>query len=270
MTSLPDRAPRVTDTYPIPAVLNCPSERASWVAAITPRGAAALRCHPYGVWDAIEECVMPLTNASRFDQPPSDDEPGDWLRRVLTGITLNDKALKPDAVENLALMLAPGPRRSDGLPAYWPAEKNVHQTHAWAAMKQRSGSAGRQILTAVAADLKGQPLSHISAALLRLHDHEIPTHGGGRTRQDGDPRGARRYQTAGRALLASLGAWPWTHAPKGRLPAGWHSSSDYLDPLWAWHDAALTDVERECELARRAWAASEHEWSGVASSLHRR
>lgn len=261
MTSLADGAPRVTDTYKPPAVLNSPRERASWVGAITPRGAAALRCHPYGIWDAIEECVMPLTNPRRFDRPPSIDEPADWLRRVLLTVTLNGKALKPDVVKYLAAMLAPGPRRFDGLPAYWPADANVNQTQTWAALSQRDGSAGRKILTAVAADLQGHTLNHISAALLRLHDHEIQVPGtAGAVRQDGDPRGARKYLTTGRALLASLGAWPWTHAPKGRLPAKWHSSADYLDPLWSWHDAAIAEVERECHLARRAWEASEQEW----------
>jgi hypothetical protein len=261
MTSLPDRAPHVTGTYKPPAVLNSPRERASWVAAITPRGAAALRCHPYGVWDAVEECVIPLTNPRRFDHPPSIDEPADWLRRVLLTVILNGKALKSSVVEYLVAMLAPGPRRFDGLPAYWLADANVNQTQAWAALSQRDGSAGRKVLTAVAADLQGHPLNHISAALLRLHDQEIQVPGeGGTTRQDGDPRAARRYRQGGRELLASLGAWPWTYAPKGRLPAGWHTSADYLDPLWAWHDAAVAELERECELARQAWEASEQEW----------
>ena len=204
---------------------------------------------------------MPLTNPRRFDDPPSVGEPGDWLRRALLAVTLKGKALKPNAVEMLAVMLAPGPRRSDGLPAYWPADPNVEQTQAWAAMKQREGSAGRKILAAVAADLQGHQLAHISGALLRLRDHEIQVPGdGGVARQDGDPRAARMYRQDGRELLAALGAWPWTHAHDGRLPAGWHTNAVYLDPLWEWHDTSLAEIEDECRLARSAWGASEQQW----------
>lgn len=146
------------------------------------------------------------------------------------------------------------------MPAYWP-EDDIGETQAWAAMSQKDGSAGRMILAAVAADLQGYPLNHISGALLRLHDHEIQLRGPQRTPlQDGDPRAARRYRQGGRELLAGLGAWPWTHAPHGRLPTGWHRNKAFLDPLWAWHVAAVSELERECALARGAWGETERDW----------
>jgi hypothetical protein len=195
---------------------------------------------------------MPLTNPMRLDSPGLSAET-DWLHRALSAVARDGKPLKRSVIEHLVAMLAPGPRRPDGLRAYWPAEPNVDQTQAWAALKQRDGSLGRAILAAVATDLQGHSLNHVSGALLQRHDHEIPV-AGLPLRQDGDARAPRAKRETGRALLAVLGAWPWTHAPDGRLSARWHSSADYLDPLRQWHDAALAELERECELARSAWS----------------
>ena len=181
--------------------------------------------------------------------PPGADGETDWLWRALLTIRRDGKPLKPDVIERLATLLAPGPRRGDGLPAYWPAPPNVGQTQAWAALRQRDESPGRAILTAVAGDLQGHSLNHISGALLQLHDHE--TRDEDVVRQDGVPVGAGRYRKIGRALLAVLGAWPWAHAPEGRLPAGWHSSADHLNPQWVWHAAAVAEFQAEAARVAR-------------------
>jgi hypothetical protein len=260
--------PTVEDSWFHPPVLNCPGERASWVAAVAPRGARALRCHPYGVWEAIEEYVLPLTDPPRFDHPPSHGEPTDWLARVLTHMRNGRAPFKPSVIDNLVAMLAPGPRHDDGLPAYWPAEPNVKQTHLWMAESKRDGAAGRRVLTAVAFDLHGHDLAHISSAMLRLHDQEVVPPGQGAVdREGGDPRNARRYLSAGRGLLAGLGVWPWTHAPRGRLPIRWYEADAFVEPLWRWHRGALDEIEGECRLARSAWGASVTQWeSGAAAT----
>jgi hypothetical protein len=240
---------------------------ALWVAALAPPGAAALRCHPYGVRFSFDECVMPLTTPMPVDHPGSRRATvmdgrvpaTDWLYRVLARVTRDGRPLKPAVIERLVVMLAPGPRRRDGLPAHWPAP-NIGQTQAWAGMRQRDGSLGRAVLTAVAVDLQGHSVTHVSAALLRLHDHEKqPWRKPGRPSQDGYPRGAHRYLANGRSLLAIIGAWPWTHAPAGRLPAGWRYRNDFVEPLRLWHEAAVAELEHECQRTRATLARAD-EW----------
>jgi len=227
-----------------------PLESADWLNALTPLGAPALRCQPNGVHYAFQECVLPLTNPRHFDGPPSLGEPTDWLHRVLATVRRGGKPLKPAVIDRLAMMLAPGPRRHDGLPAYWPAPPNVGQTQAWAAFRQRDGSLGRAILAAVSVDLQGLPLEHVSAALLGLHDHEEPAKGGPVTR---DPRRARAFRSEGRWLVGAVGVWPWTHALRGQLPFDWRTRDDFLEPLQGWHERAVSERERECARARAAF-----------------
>lgn len=185
----------VTDTY---ATISLPSSppngTADWITAIVPVGAAALRCWPVGGrWD-FSDRPLPLTNPDRslyFGRRTARSSHPDALHRPLAALCRGEKALlNLDEVDRLATLLAPGPRRRDGLPAYWPAAVNEGQTLSWAMGKQRGGGlAARAILATVAVDLQGRDLADVSGSLLRLHDHERYTKD---CAYVVDPRGARR------------------------------------------------------------------------------
>lgn len=84
------------------------------LAAATPAGAAALQCQPYGVTTARYDvygvaCVLPLLCVAGAA----------WDLDRLAGDRLPHRS-RGDVVAALEAVLAPGPRRSDGLPGYVP------------------------------------------------------------------------------------------------------------------------------------------------------
>lgn len=96
---------------------------ARYLFAVTPAGAAALRCWlpaPDGLLHVGPErlgieVVLPLT------RPAAHDGAGDWLDVQLAALRRNGRPLPNATRAALAAWLAPGGRREDGLPAYEPA-----------------------------------------------------------------------------------------------------------------------------------------------------
>jgi len=210
----------------------------TFLGVITPSGAAALHLALWGVRLGLEHFPLPLTM-------PKDPRP-DWLRGELRAITVKGVPLKDRDIEQLVGMLAAGPARTDGLPAYAP--------HIWGSSgalsaKGRRGGWVRRIAAAVAADLGNYDLAEVSAKVLNLSDHRDPNGGPPR-----DPRKAREYRNLGRGLLSVVGVWPWAHAPGGMLPLTWRSEAVYLDPLRLWLQRALGEREQELARCRVAWA----------------
>lgn len=127
--------------------------------------------------------------------------------------------------------------------------------------RRHDRSVARDILAAVAVDLKGCPIHQVNRRLLELGGDLDYTQDG---HVDKPPRGAERACERGRALLAFLGAWPWTHAVQGRLSSNgeWRVEDQYIRPLidWIRTEAALQQqrldrVQRELDdprFSRRA------------------
>jgi hypothetical protein len=113
---------------------------------------------------------------------------------------------------------------------------------------QRSRSAGRAILAAVAFDLVNVRAEVISASVLGLHDHERYRD----SLQSSGARNFRSYQKRGRHLLHQLGVWPWCHAADGVLPARWWTEAPFLEPLRAWHRQTVDEAQGATEGAQLA------------------
>lgn len=83
-------------------------------------GTPALRCWPpnlgpgYGADAWGREAILPLTAA-----PAVGGE--DWIAAALTAVRREGRPLHPESQRLLGATLAPGPRRSDGLPGYQPS-----------------------------------------------------------------------------------------------------------------------------------------------------
>lgn len=111
-------------------------------------------------------------------------------------------------------------------------------------------SVARDILAAVALDLKECPILQVNRRLLQLGGDLEYTKDG---HADKSPRGAERACARGRALLALLGAWPWTHAVQGRLPSNgeWRAGDQYVQPLVDWIRAEAAPQQQRLDLVRR-------------------
>ena len=214
-------------------------ELGTFLGLITPSGAPALHLGLWGVRFSLEHFPLPLT----FPATPRPD----WLRSELDIITFNGVPLKENDVRRLVALLAPGPPRPDGLPAYIP--------HIWGAAGPqtptgRRNAMVRRVAAAVACDLGAYDLVEVSAKVLNLADHRKANQ-----ETPGDPKKAREFRNLGRGLLARLGVWPWTHAPDGQLSKTWRTDAIFLNPLALWFERAIG--EREQELARCRWAWAE-------------
>ena len=219
-------------------------ELGTFLSAITPSGAAALHLALGGLRYDAELYPLPITK-------PSAPCP-EWLRIELEAVRFKDVPLRREVIRQLVEMLAPGPSRPDGLPAYvshvW--RLNGHRTKTG-----RRGGIARRVAAAVACDLGDHDLIEVSAKVLGLRDHELPNAAMPGRWPHGEPNKARKYRRFGRQLLALLGVWPWTHAELGKLPKTWRTDAAFLEPLYAWHERACG--EREQELARCWWASRE-------------
>lgn len=260
--------------------------------AITPEGAAALTAWPWGGYRDFQPVPLPLTRphplTTAYDGSP--EYGGDWLPEVLARLRVDHRKLPAETVEALCDLLAPAGARPDGLPAWrshvtlrarqmqgwatgWKSPTNASSlpgsdTHVVvgtrslttitttlepATQRARSDrSIARAILAAVACDIKGESLSDVSRDLLHLNDHEDhSTHGAiAKT-----PRGAERYRARGRLVLSVLGAWPWAHAPKGRLARDWRTTDGYVQPLRAWFQNSRNELAGELNRIDKAWEA---------------
>lgn len=169
----------------------------------------------------------------------------DWLRWELENrFDFNRVPLKSADIDQLIEVLAPGPARPDGLPAYLP---HAWRFHRYETQTGRRGTWVRRVAAAVAYDLGGYEMVEVSAKVLGLHDHELPG--------SGVPKKAREFRRFGRRLLALLGCWPWAHVDSGKLPRNWRTDAPVLAAFAAWHTRVCG--EREAELAHCRWAFRE-------------
>jgi hypothetical protein len=168
-----------------------------------------------------------------------------------------------EGLGQLRRLLADAPLRPDGLPyylAYPGSSREAVEPWSWALEKRKDlGARAREIVAAVACDLQGvplglrdrddwtigaddEPIDMSISAMLGLSDHRRFNESGSGELFPGQPRRAQAYVAAGRALLANVGAWPWTHVAEGRLPHDWRQRDAFLAPLAAWHarEAART------------------------------
>jgi hypothetical protein len=245
--SLSRKGPRVVANF-----LDGSGDFAQHLRRLTPMGAPALRC--WADWEP-EPCPLPLVDP--LDAPVADvhAESSDWMVRALNRIQYRDKPLRE--IEKTAQFLAPGPRRPmDELPAWWS-----HLEPAWAGNwqprgpqrdGQRTGRARRDILAAVCADIHSRPLTWVSETVLGLSDHEEFTKGGKIIKE---PRKARLYRDRGRAILAALGAWPWTLAPQGKLGRHWRGDRAWMFSLECWAMRAADDLRTEINRTDRSLSA---------------
>jgi hypothetical protein len=230
---------------------------------LTPMGAPALRC--WADWEP-EPCPLPLVEP--LDAPGADaHEEFDWMVRALRRIQYRRKPLQE--IEKTAQFLAPGPRRPmDELPAWWsdlePAWTGNWQPRGPQRDGQRTGRARRDILAAVCADIHGRPLTWVSGTVLGLSDHEEFTKDGKITKE---PRKARLYRDRGRAILAALGAWPWTLASHGKLARRWREDRAYMFSLECWAARAADDLRAKINKTGRSLSALSRA-GGDRASLH--
>lgn len=231
--------------------------------SLTPMRAAALRC-----WADQEPEPCPLPLVEPLDAPAGDPhEESDWMVRALKRIQYRDKPLRE--IGRTAQFLAPGPRRPlDELPAWWsrsePAWAGNWQPSGPQPDGQRTGRARRDILAAVCADIHHRPLTWISGIVLGLSDHEEFTKDGKVTKE---PRKARLYRDRGRAILAALGAWPWTLASQGKLARGWRDDRAYMFSLECWAARAADDLRAEINRTNCSLSALSRA-GGNRASLH--
>jgi hypothetical protein len=217
-------------------------ELGSFLGAITPSGAAALHLALRGLRPEAELYPLPITK-------PSAPCP-EWLRIELEAVRFKGVPLGREVIDQLVEMLAPGPSRADGLPAYMP--------HGWrlngdGTKPGRGGRMGRRVAAAVACDLGDYDLIEVSAKVLGLRDHELANAGVPGDRPCGEPKKARRHRRFGRQLLALLGVWPWTHAKLGKLPKAWRTDAAFLKPLEVWYECACGECEQELASCWWAW-----------------
>jgi len=191
------------------------------LSAITLSGAPALSfplARPDG---GIEPYPLPLTR-------PTDLGPDDWLRHELAAMRFKGAALRRKVVEQLVGMLTVGPSRADGLPYFrsdipgWDRERST---------RGRAEKIRRHLGVAVALDLGNNPPS-------------LP---------NGDLKVASALRPA-RRFWAQLGVWPWTHAPRGKLPETWRTDDAFLVALLAWCERSRREIERELASCSRACA----------------
>lgn len=219
-------------------------ELGTFLSAITPSGAAALHLALSGLRYDAELYPLPITK-------PSTPCP-EWLRIELEAVRFKGAPLPREVIRQLVEMLAPGPSRPDGLPAYM---SHVWHLHRHGPKAGRRGGMAHRVAAAVACDLGDHDLIDIGSKVLGLRDHELPKVSMPGTPSRGEAKKARQYRRVGRQLLALLGVWPWTHAKLGKLPKTWRTDAVFLEPLEAWHECACR--EREQELVRCWWAWGE-------------
>jgi hypothetical protein len=192
--------------------------------------------------------------------------PGDdWLsRQPLRLVPDSPRVQYLDARRALGAILACGPRRRAGLPAYLVDTYSGQEAGAAAdalrpalppdtpalvpfaahpgwrlRVTNRDGSPTgrkafmtvRQVIVAVALDLAGLDSAEVAEQLLGLHRDERYRDALATKRIR---KSAREARDAGRIVLAGFGTWPWTHATGGRLPRGWLDEPRFVDPLEAW------------------------------------
>jgi hypothetical protein len=249
------------------------SDLANWLSAITPLGAPALAIRPEGPF-VFGPCPLPLT------APREPDRPGLWLEGMLEALLISRDESKPAraietaAQERIATILG-GPRRPDGRPGWHPGEaQHRGKTLAWAynvkvtqadldvafaelrASGQKTGVVRptrtvqrgdrglmRGVHLAVSRDIAAADPGQLSS-FARLTDHQQFNQDGKGEAFTGETRSLRRLIAPGRQILSLLGAWPWAHVEGGVLPAGWKSDETFVEPLRAWHSAAVEEAQR--------------------------
>lgn len=270
--------PKRTDSYSPDPAANCPLPLnvGRMLRDLVLPGSAAGR-----VATDTEICPIPLTGPWLLRPSPFDDM-ADWMRwRHTRGPDILTRAIADELPKlnhvrqsMIRRLLADHALRTDCLPYYLgPGGGPAATEPVNDALSKQRGAArvAREIVAAVAGDLEGrplglqepkawiigvdgQPLDYSVSRLIGLKDHCGYVAG---ELYDATPGRARKYVSAGRKLLGRLGAWPWAHAPEGRLPQGWRTLEEFLTPLEDWQARErqrITDVLRHSDEARSAEA----------------
>lgn len=193
----------------------------AWLLARTPSGAPVLPLH---VGD------VPLTRIPREGLPAS-------IRTLVSNPkraeVLIDALLGDVPLRNGVPTYTPGLRRDR-----WPVLIKSDQHGKGAKLV---GKAYWELEVAYARDIEGETNQQV-AEMLGLVDH---LHAGNNRSKNAD-----LWATSGRRLLAALGAWPWTHAPHGRLSRKWRSDKGLYEAFEQWRRRAFVDAQLALEAAR--------------------
>jgi len=224
-----------------------PGELSSFLSAVTPSGAAALHMVLWGLCENAELYPLPITKPSAPCR--------EWLRTELEAVRFKHTPLRRQVIRELVELLAPGPSRPDGLPAYAP---HAWRLHRHPTKPDRRRAMARRVAAAVACDLGDHDLTDISAKVLGLAGKDLASQGMPARRSHRKPKQARKYRRFGRELLALLGVWPWTHAESGKLPKTWRTDAAFLEPLQAWYERTCGECEQELARCWWAWREAHH------------
>lgn len=268
----------------------------NWLEEITPEGALALSMAAEGMY-VFAPFPLPLTEL----KDPGAREGASWVESKLARLQLEKRGgrqIDDDARKQIARILN-GPQRPDGRPGWHPDEARRRTAAlAWAytaeitdadrerarqAMAEANSNTGvivptkgfrrgdrgimRGIHLAVSQDIGGASPAELSG-MARLRDHERFNEADAGQPVEGDHRSLRRLISPAREILWHLGAWPWTHAPAGRLPADWRTSEAFTAPLAAWHSASLAEARGRLDRNELVfnWNESQEETGGSTAA----
>jgi hypothetical protein len=202
------------------------------------------------------------------------------------------RSLHPEFVQLLPELMAPGGLRSDGLPRWDNSFQTTRAARvratAWASgrfsrntdeviwdgpappvppgggttvrfghtpmtgVARNDRRIAREMLAAVACDIKGVPREQIGRRLLALGDHRKYSRDGPEVERS---EGTDKAIVRGRSMLWALGAWPWAHVPQGRLPKreSWRAKVAFTEPLERWAREEIEHQQDTVLKARRAF-----------------
>lgn len=106
---------------------------------------------------------------------------------------------------------------------------------------QKIGHPARSIEVAAEHDITGADLMDLSERLGLTDQHH-----------SADTRGARRYLSRGRKILASVGVWPWAHVSRWHPQQTWWTQEDVIVALLRWHDHWWMDAAKRLAGSARA------------------
>ena len=123
----------------------------------------------------------------------------------------------------------------------------------------RAGSDRWRIEAAYRRDLHGMTEAEVGATL-DLYDNDEESAGSSRCRR------VRDYVVPGRALLAELGAWPWSLDDGGQLERRWWNVERYAAALLVWHEMSCMRAIEDAVRASRGlitspiWRSLDETW----------
>jgi len=256
-TSRPETSRTVS---PIDPRSICPppgEELSRWLALAIPNGAAA-----YWIGGELVPITGTLPTAPAVSSAPNPSSRlTEWQQvelvqgfpaRTIGAALLRAGVEKPRVRLALMKMLAPDPIRRDGLPAAWHGHRHAACASPIGAMMaledaKRLGRPGVAVRVAMEWDLLDRSPAVLAAAVGVSDGAVSHREGDGSFSHYDDPRRLRDRRSEGRLVLHTLGAWPWAHAPAGRLPKRWHEQEQFTVPLVRWHRHAIAELREDAD-----------------------